>query len=135
MLDALNSILLLKRLRKNLKLPKAELETIQQKKLHALINHAYENVPYYRRLFNSAGLRPESIQRIEDLEKLPITDKTAMRSMEKNEIMARNLDPGAFVEVFTSGSTGMPATIYFTQEDYRHLDLVYLRSFLQNGLR
>ncbi len=131
----MNRIFDLIKLRRNLTLQSAELEAIQRKKLKDLINHAYDNVPYYRRLFDSVNIKPEDIKEVKDLVALPITDKSVMRSMEKSEIMARNIEPEKCVEIFTSGSTGMPAHIYFSKEDYELLDLVYLRSFLENGLK
>jgi len=131
----LNSLFLLNKLRGNLKLTRAKLEEIQQKKLKDLLKHAYENVPYYQHLFDSNRIKPEDIRNVKDLEKIPVTDKAVLRSMKRSDIMAKNINQGECVEVFTSGSTGMPTHIYFTQRDLEFLDLIYLRSFLQNGLR
>ena len=132
---SINSILTLRDLQKNLKLPRSLIEEIQRNKLRLLVNHAYENVPYYRRLFDSNRIKPGDIKGVQDLKKIPVTDKAIMRSMARADIMAKNVDLRECVEVFTSGSTGMPAHIYFTRADYELLDLVYLRSFLENGLR
>lgn len=131
----IKAFLLLRELRGNLKLDKAKLEEIQRKKLKDLLKHAYENVPYYRGLFDSNRIKPEDIRNVQDLENIPVTDKTVIRSMKRSDIMAKNINQGECVEVFTSGSTGMPTHIYFTREDYGFLDLIYLRSFLENGLR
>jgi phenylacetate-CoA ligase len=131
----LNPLLLLRKLRGNLRLPRAKLEEIQRKKLKDLLNHAYENVPYYRGLFDSNRIKPEDVKVIKDLEKIPVTDKAVLRSMKRADIMAKDVDSRECVEVFTSGSTGMPTHIYFTRKDYEFLDLIYLRSFLENGLR
>jgi phenylacetate-CoA ligase len=131
----LNSLLLLRKLRGNLKLSRAELEEIQRKKLKGLLKHAYENVPYYRGLFDSNRIKPEDIRNIHDLENIPVTDKAVLRSMKRADIIAKNIDLQKCVEVFTSGSTGIPTHIYFTQRDLEFLDLIYLRSFLENGLR
>jgi len=133
--SVIKAFLLLRELRGNLKLDKAKLEEIQRKKLKDLLKHAYENVPYYRRLLDSNRIKPEDIKGVKDLEKIPLTDKVVLRSMARADIMAKNVDLRGCVEVFTSGSTGMPAHIYFTRADYELLDLVYLRSFLENGLR
>ena len=48
-----------------------EIEELQNKKLQALVKHAYENVPYYRRLFKRIGLKPDDIKTKEDLIKIP----------------------------------------------------------------
>src|SRR4030042_4950987 len=132
---SINSILTLRDLQKNLKLPRSSIEEIQRNKLRLLVNHADGNVPYYRQLFDSNRIKPGDIKGVQDLEKIPVTDKAIMRSMKRADIMAKNINQGECVEVFTSGSTGMPTHIYFTRADYELLDLVYLRSFLENGLR
>jgi len=125
----------LRNLQRNLKLPRSTIQEIQGNKLRLLVNHAYENVLYYRQLFDSNRIRLRDIKGIKDLEKIPVTDKTVMRAVRKADIMAKNINPKECVEVFTSGSTGMPTHIFFTRKDYEFLDLVYLRSFLQNGLK
>jgi len=131
----INAFFLLRELRGNLRLNRAKLEEIQRKKLKLLLSHAYENVPYYRSLFDSNRIKPEDIRSVQDLVNIPVTDKTVTRSMKRSDIMAKNINQGECVEVFTSGSTGMPTHIYFTQRDLEFLDLIYLRSFLENGLR
>jgi phenylacetate-CoA ligase len=122
-------------LRKNLHLRREELEEIQRKKLTALVGHAYENVVYFRRLFDSTGIKPEDIRTVSDLQYIPMTDKATMRRLSLSEKVASNIDIEGCLKIFTSGSTGMPAHLYFTSEDFKVLDMVYLRSFLENGLK
>lgn len=130
-----NQLYIIHRLKRNLRLKKEELEEVQRKKLISLIRHAYENVPYYKRIFDSARLKPEDIKGITDLKRIPITDKVTMRELPVSEKVARNVNLENCLKVFTSGSTGMPAHLYFTHEDFNYLDMVYLRSFLVNGLK
>ena len=52
-----------------------ELKAIQRRKLRAIIKHAYENVVYYRKLFDSEGVEPADIHDVEDLAKIPVTAK------------------------------------------------------------
>jgi phenylacetate-CoA ligase len=49
-----------------------ELEEYQMQQLSKLLNHAYENVPYYQKVFDQRGLKPEDIQDFDELEKLPL---------------------------------------------------------------
>jgi len=135
MLKTLSSIISLKRLKKNVYQSREYLEAVQLKKLKSIVDHAYKNVPYYQKLFDSVDLKPQDIKGIDDLKALPITDKKTMRNLKKNEIMAMNIEIDQCEKVFTSGSTGMPAHIYVTKKDLTLLDLVYLRTFLTNGLR
>ena len=52
-----------------------DLLEIQEKRLRALTNHAYNNVPYYQDLFDSAGVKPLDIKSVKDLKKIPILTK------------------------------------------------------------
>jgi phenylacetate-CoA ligase len=130
-----SSVSLLRRLRNNLRLQKDELERIQLKKLQLLIRHAYDNVSYYRSIFDSAGLKPQDIRSASDIRYIPYTDKSTFRKLPLLEKTASNIDINKCLEVFTSGSTGEPTHIYYTHDDNKIIELVYLRSFLENGLR
>jgi len=59
---------------------KNELEALQNKYLRHLIKHAYQHVPFYHKLFQKRGLRPDDIKTKDDLVKLPITTKKLMRN-------------------------------------------------------
>jgi len=84
-----------------------KLEEYQMQQLSKLLHHAYENVPYYRNIFDERGLRPENIQDFEDLKKLPYLTKDVIKE-HKNEFISkihkkRHLEPTR-----TGGSTGSP---------------------------
>ncbi len=87
---------------------KEELARIQWEKLKAVIAHAYDNVPYYRNLFKSNGLRPSDITSPEDMQKLPITTKEDFRKNFPENVTAKNIDKKSWVLNSTSGSTGSP---------------------------
>jgi phenylacetate-CoA ligase len=132
---AIHAFLLLQKLRKTLKLPKAAIEEIQRKKLKLLVNHAYENVPYYRKLFNSSGIEPADIENMEDLAKIPTTGKLQLQNLPLEEILARNVDVNRCLSDVTSGSTGIPLRVYFTPEDYLYRSLIFIRTFMETGYR
>ena len=69
------------KLRKNLRLSYDELKHLQDRKLRAVVRHAYQNVPYYRSLFDSVGLSPEEIRTIDDLKLIPMTTKEGQRAL------------------------------------------------------
>jgi len=56
-----------------------KLEEYQMQQLENLLKHAYENVPYYRKVFDKRGLKPKDIQNINDLKKLPYLTKEIIR--------------------------------------------------------
>jgi phenylacetate-CoA ligase len=89
-----------------------ELQALQEERLRALVAHAYEHVPYYRRVFDERGLRPEDIQQVSDLHKLPFLSKETVRD-NLGELIADNVDASKLVLHYTSGSTGAPLKVYW----------------------
>ena len=58
---------------------RAEIEAIQLSRLKDTVNRVYEKVPAYRAKMEEAGVRPEHIQTLKDLQKLPFVTKQDMR--------------------------------------------------------
>lgn len=83
---------------------KERLEAYQLEQLSKLLNHAYENVPYYRKVFDDRGLKPEDIQDFDDLQKLPFLTKEIVRENLDN-LKARDYPDDKFEYVTTSGTT------------------------------
>ena len=131
----LSTFLKLKSLNRQQWLPRQDLEQIQLRKLASLLEHAYRNVPYYRRLFESVGLRPDDIRGIDDLEKIPITTKATLRDLPSEETLAAGYRKDTCIEVKTSGSTGIPLKLYFSPEDKARMRFFILRSHMQGGRR
>jgi phenylacetate-CoA ligase len=96
-----------------------ELEELQNKKLRALIRHAYENVPYYHNLFKEIGLMPDDIKSKEDLIKLPFLTKDIIRR-NLPQLLAKNIPKSQFIEAHSSGSTGEPLKYYIDKESYSY---------------
>jgi len=129
------SCMTLHRLRKNQWLKPSELEEIQRRKLKRIIKHAYENVKYYRKLFDSVGVKPEDIRTVEDLCKIPILTKSQLQNLPKDEITAQNFEKKRFVTERTSGSTGMPLDIILTEKEKEFFYILRTRAHIENGLR
>ncbi len=88
-----------------------KLEEYQMQQLSQLLNHAYENVPYYRRVFDERGLKPKDIQGLDDLRKLPYLTKEIIQE-NLPELVARNYPKSKLQPVTTGGSTGQPLGLY-----------------------
>lgn len=67
------------------------IKKLQERKLRALIDHAYRNVSYYRTLLDSAGVRPRDIRSLADLERIPPTSKADLHALPEAEKTARNI--------------------------------------------
>ena len=52
-----------------------DMKKLQSEKLVKQVKHVYENVAYYRNLMDEKGVKPEDIQSIDDLHKLPFLSK------------------------------------------------------------
>ncbi|TET77407.1 MAG: phenylacetate--CoA ligase family protein [Candidatus Cloacimonadota bacterium] len=123
------------KLRNNQWLKLSELEEIQRRKLKRIIKHAYENVPYYRKLFDSVGVKPEDIRTVEDLAKIPITTRKQIERLRRDEIIAKGINLAKCEKRTTTGSSAMPLDVFFTKKDLSFLDMTWARVFLENGLR
>ncbi|MBQ7210884.1 MAG: phenylacetate--CoA ligase family protein [Paludibacteraceae bacterium] len=84
-----------------------QLKELQSKRLKTLIEHCYNNVPYYRNMFISLGLTPNDINSRDDLQKLPILTKQIVRE-HYEELKADNIAVYKVVTSSTGGSTGQP---------------------------
>ncbi len=89
----------------------------QDDKLNKLIKHSYENVPYWRKLFNKLKLRPSDIKTKDDLWKLPVLSKDDIRK-NLDSMLAENFPKKRFIEKHSSGSTGEPLKYYVDKEKY-----------------
>ena len=90
---------------------KQKLEEYQIQQLTKLLHHAYKNVPYYRRVFNERGLKPDDIRDFDDLRKLPFLTKQIIQD-NLEDLRAQNYPLRKFQYVTTGGSTGIPVGFY-----------------------
>src|ERR1043165_3571104 len=60
-------------------MPRDALSALQLKRLQWSLAHAYANVPHYRRAFDAAGLKPDSLKTLADIARFPFTLKTDLR--------------------------------------------------------
>jgi phenylacetate-CoA ligase len=112
----------------------AALRAFQDHALRRLVLHAYEQVPYYRALFDRHRLHPRHIRGTRDLELLPFTCKEEMRRRPESERIASGLDRDSLLRVRTSGSSGEPFTIRRTWLEDKVQYLLRLRAFRMLGI-
>jgi phenylacetate-CoA ligase len=112
-----------------------DLEAFQSGALRRLVLHAYQNVPYYRRLFDQTGIDPRQIGSARDLMGLPITTKQDLRSQVLSDVISRHADPTRLIKLETSGSSGEPLVLYRTWLEQRLLHGFLLRANRYFGLR
>lgn len=120
---------------RNANLGRENILAFQNRQLRRLITHAYKNVPYYRRLFDQKGLKPDDIRSVADLSAIPITSKKDLQSLPSEDVVALGLDPKHLITHTTSGSSGEPFTLRHTWFEERLFELFRLRTMLYFGLR
>ncbi|MDO8914704.1 MAG: phenylacetate--CoA ligase [Coriobacteriia bacterium] len=89
---------------------------LQLRRLQTTVAWVYERVPYYRDRLDVAGLRPRDIRTLDDLRRLPFTDKTALRDTYPFGMFAVELDSVVRIHS-SSGTTGKPIVVGYTKGD------------------
>lgn len=89
-----------------------ELRAYQDERLRALIQHCYDNVPYYRRRMDEARLVPADVRSVDDLPKLPTMTAEDVRN-NLDSLISRAHRRSALRVGYTSGSTGAPLELYY----------------------
>ncbi|MBM3296559.1 MAG: hypothetical protein FJY83_03060, partial [Candidatus Aminicenantes bacterium] len=117
------------------RLDSERLEKLQAEKLGKLLRHACAHVPYVRRMFGAGGIRPEDIVRVEDLRRLPLTDKSFYRSLTPRERAADNVAVETCKTFQTSGTTGLPLRFHMTRGDFTLRNLNSARAYLASGYK
>lgn len=109
--------------------PRNKILELQNERLRKLVRHAYDNVPYYRELFDKRRLNPNDIQSSADLVKMPVLTKGIIRENFDNMI-ARGFPGKEMVLTRTGGSTGEPLVFYTTTDDRFDLAMAKVRRAL-----
>lgn len=108
------------------------LDELRRSKLSRLIHHAYENVPYYRRLMDHAGVKAADIREPSDLSRLPVTTKRDLR-LAGEGCLARG--HGELIVTHTSGHSGVPFEVSLTPSERRTRRLREFRMLIGTGVR
>ncbi len=116
-------------LKKSEKWSLQELVEYQNEKLQQLIAHAYENVPYYREVFQRNKLVPADIKSVYDLPKIPVLSKNEV-IQRRNDLIAKNISPFERDPAHTGGSSGTPLDFYMDKST-RPMDRALVRRHLR----
>ena len=97
-------------------LPRAGLESIQLRRLRRLVARVYDKVEPYRRKMDAAGIKPDDIRTLADLQKLPFTYKDDLRDNYPFGLFTVPLDEVVRVHA-SSGTTGKSTVVGYTRKD------------------
>jgi phenylacetate-CoA ligase len=110
-----------------------ELMDLQGTALSRLLRHAHENVPYYRKKLERAGLHPSDVRRVEDLGKLPLLSRDEARAT--HDERRSRAAPFARVSKMTSGSSGSPLAFAYDWDSEFWRQAIKLRGYAWAGYR
>lgn len=96
--------------------PREKIIEIQNEKIRKQVKHVYENVKYYRDLMDKKGVKPEDIQTIDDIKKLPFLTKNDLRDAYPYGLLGTDLKNCVRIQS-TSGTTGKRVVAFYTQND------------------
>ena len=111
-----------------------EIAALQLERMRWSLAHAYDNVAFYRRSFDAAGVHPSDLKTLGDLAKFPFTVKQDLRDNYPFGMFAVPRQKIARVHA-SSGTTGKPTVVGYTQRDVDMWASVVARSLRASGTR
>ena len=110
-----------------------ELRDLQLKRLKWTIHQAM-NIPFYLKVFKDAGLHPDDIKTLEDVRKIPFTNKSDLRDGYPFGFLAVPMNQVNRIHT-TSGTTGKPTVVAYTKHDLDAWAELLARNFTMVGLK
>ena len=97
--------------------------------------HSYHHVLFYKNRMDDYGLKPEDIQTVGDLAKLPLCTKTEMREGYPHQVVADGYGRNKGIVLRTSGSTGKFLEVLHSQESFDYVQALGFRQYYGLGYR
>ncbi len=135
MIPTLNQVFSFYSLLRHFHVTRDEIMAFQNRQLRRLINNAYHNVPYYRRIFDGHRIKPQDIRTVSDLPSIPITSRTDLQKLPLQDRLASGVDERKLIVRKTSGSTTEPLVVLRTWFEESLLMAFIYRSYHYSGLR
>ena len=114
-------------------IPRPELGQLQLERMRAIVARAYERVPLFHSRLKDRGLVPDDIRSLGDVAKLPFTVKTDLRDTYPFGLFASPMQEIVRLHA-SSGTTGKPIVVAYTNADVDVWSSVMARSFAACGL-
>ncbi len=103
-------------------MPQPQLLQVQLERLRERLAHVHERSPFYRRKLEGAGVWPQDVRTLEDVQRIPFTEKEELRASQAANPPWGDfacISPREAVRVFqTSGTTGRPVRIMLNRNDW-----------------
>jgi phenylacetate-CoA ligase len=112
----------------------ADLRALQLERLRWSLAHAYDNSRHYRTAFDAAGITPADLRSLDDLARFPFTTKADLRATYPFGMFAVPTEQVSRIHA-SSGTTGKPTVVGYTEEDIRTWSSLVARSIHAAGGR
>ncbi len=100
------------RLLTHLKWTEKTLQEYQNECIQRVVKNAYENVPFYHKVFQAADISPSDIKTVADLNKIPMIRKTDLKKVAVTDLISKKKEISRLKKITTGGSTGKPFSMY-----------------------
>jgi phenylacetate-CoA ligase len=114
-------------------LPREALEALQLKRLQQVAQRVYHTVGFYRRSFDEAGVKPEDLKTLGDLQRFPFTTKQDLRDGYPFGLFAVPMSNVVRLHA-SSGTTGRSTVVGYTHRDIETWSELMARCFVAAGL-
>ncbi|OED35627.1 phenylacetate--CoA ligase [Chromatiales bacterium (ex Bugula neritina AB1)] len=111
-----------------------EICALQLKRMQWTLAHAYDNVPFYKKSFDSANVHPQDLKSLDDISRFPFTVKSDLRDNYPFGMFAVPQEQIIRVHA-SSGTTGKPTVVGYTQQDIENWAALVARSMRASGTR
>jgi phenylacetate-CoA ligase len=109
-----------------------ELQALQTRRMKWTLEHAYRNVPMYRRKFDAVGVHPDDFKQLSDIRLFPCTTKQDLRDNYPFDTFAVPMEQIVRIHA-SSGTTGKPTVVGYTQKDIDNWADIVARSLRAAG--
>lgn len=113
-------------------LERSQMEELQLKRLQETVNQAYHRVKFYQTKLDELGVKPEDIQSLEDVKKLPFTVKKDLRDHYPFGLLAVPMEKVIRLHA-SSGTSGKPTVVAYTRNDIYNWSEIIARSIVAAG--
>ncbi len=114
-------------------MPEKKMKELQLERLRWSVNHAYTNVPFYKKKYDEAGFHPDQLKSLDDMRRIPFLTKQDMRDNYPYGLFAVPLNKVVRVHA-SSGTTGNATVVGYTKNDVNVFAEVVARSLAAYGV-
>ena len=123
------------RMKKSIRMPRADLDRVRLNLLRSQLIDAYRNIPFYRKAFKLRGLVPHNFKSIKEIRDYPVITRADIQNNDAN-FLSKKIKSGKVKQSHSSGSTGRPLWVSFDPDTWvRKKYLSKLRSRMECGMK